>query len=867
MALLLPFTISRPSQNKLVGPPVTDFVSWLNASDKVACNTSTAVVSNWNDESRAWNIGSWATIAPTYNPSYRNGYGAITFNATNPNTNQTVPISSAKIDFTTSNALTIMNAWIVNSTTNCRTLAGITPDGTTNNFLLWGQGMNGGTLPGTTVWIRTGNGSDYLGTGPTITFSTGMLIVYTVTYLQTSSNTSTVTFSVNNANTITGSSSQFSSNQFYLTPVSEGSYSPPNFNPNRSTNSSMLETIAWNRILSSTEQSNVYNYLLAKFTIPTLTISGTTATVTIPVSYSNISIALFQNTIASTSGGTVFATANTSGATATFTVTPGYFYYASVNGSTSYTNILGAVPGPASPLTDMTTWLNAGVGVVTTSGNVTTWYDTNNYLNINYWNSYSVTSNPTYANGYSAIITPSGSTTINYNAPIPHSSSTFNWRTTGSLTYITAVLISNVSSYLDINSISIGNNGYNGDLQITGAYSSGNTTLGLQFGTGYVSNTMPTFVAGSLAIVIGSYSYDGTTITQKISINNGTVNTTTSTNTNDVLSSNVSLYPVSSPSITNGGNYPSAAANGVALLDKMMWTRVLSAAEQSNMYNYLAAKYTTYSAYSSSTSVTVPTGYSNAYVYMWGAGGGGSTTGGGGNGGYGAFISGYMAVTSGATLTLVVGQGGVAASTATTTGGGGGGVNAGASGGGGSRIEFGGYPQVVAGGGGGGGNNDGGQGGATFSGTTFTATPVQNGSVGAGGGTSTGNGSSAPGGGLGGAHGQGANDGGDNGGYLTGGTAHAFQGACSGGGGGGLYGGAGGGIYANGGGGGSSYYSSVLTMPIYAYNSASIAQVLPPSIQTMYNSYSPVPAKSGSTSATVSLTYGGSGLIVIGFFK
>jgi len=627
MALLLPFTITRPSQNKLTGPPVTDYVSWLTASGKVACNTSTSVVSNWNDEKNSWNeqrgwnnIGSWSAIAPIYSPSYRNGYGAITFNSTNPNTSQTIPISSAKLDFTTSNALTIVNAWIVNSVTSCRTLAGITPDGTTNRFLLWGQGMNGATLPATSVWLRTGNGAEYTGVGPTLTLSNGMVIVYTVTYLQTSPTTSTVTFSVNNANTITGNSTQFSSNQVYLTPVSEGSYSPPSYSPHRSTNSSMLETIAWNRILSSGEQSNVYNYLLAKFSIPTLSISGTTATVTLPVSYSGVSVTLFQNTIASTTGGSIFATASTSGTTATFAVTTRYFYYASVNNSTSYTAIVGAVPGPAAPLTDMTTWLNAGVGVVTTSGNVTTWYDARNYLNITGWSAYTVTSNASYINGYAAIMTPAASTSIPVGAVKP-ASPTFNWRTTSNFTYITTVAISNASSFLDINSISSGNNGYQNDLQITGATSSGTTIFGIQFGTGYASNTMPTFTAGSIAVVIGTYSYDGTTVTEKVSINNGTVSTFTSTNINDLLTSNVSLYPVSTPSITNGGNYPATATNGLAVLDKMLWTRTLTPTEQTNMYNYLVAKYSTtitsFATTATTATVTISTSTSDTPISLY----------------------------------------------------------------------------------------------------------------------------------------------------------------------------------------------------------------------------------------------------------
>ena len=590
MALLLPFTISRYSQNTLTGPPVTDYSAWLNGSDLVASGTN---VSNWKDEKALLNIGGWGTLAPTYNPNYRNGYGGISFNSTDPSTNQTVPTSGARIDCRGTNSITIMNAWVVDNTTGCRTLAGISTDGSTNNFLIWGQGMNAGSLPGTTVWIRTGNGSEVLAAGPTLSISIGTLIIYTATYTQISSNTSTITFSVNNANTVTSNSTQFSTNQFYLTPVSEGYYSPASYNPHRSTNSTLLETLVWSRLLNSTEQSNMYNYFLVRYSIPTLSVSATTATVTIPASYSGISIALFSNTIPSTSGGSIYSVGYTSGTTATFSNLPTGYYYASINGSTSYTSIVAVVAGPTVPLTDMTTWLNAGLGVVTSGGNVTTWYDANNYLNIIGWSSYSVTSNASYANGYGAIMTPATSTTIPFFSGKPSSSATFNWRTTSTLTYITVCMISNVSSYVDINSISTGDNGYSNDLQLSGARSTGTTINGVSFGTVAASNTMPSFTAGSLAVTIATYSYNGTTVTEKISINNGTSNAVTSTNANDLLSSNVKLFPVSEPTINNGGSYPSTAANGIAILDKMLWTRVLSATEQSNIYNYFTIKYAT----------------------------------------------------------------------------------------------------------------------------------------------------------------------------------------------------------------------------------------------------------------------------------
>jgi hypothetical protein len=394
MALLLPFTISRYSQNTLTGPPVTDYIAWLNASDLVVNGTN---VSNWKDEKNAWNIGSWSTIAATYNPSYRNNYAGISLNSTNPNPNQTVPTSSGRIDFRTSNSLTIMNAWIVDNTSSCRTLAGISTDGSTNNFLLWGQGMNAGSLPGTTVWLRTGNGSDVLTSGANVTLTVGALIVYTVTFTQTSSTTSTVTFSVNNAGTVTGNSTQFSSNVFYLTPVSEGYYSPASYNPNRSTNSTLLETIAWNRILNSTEQSNMYNYFLQKYSIPSFTTSGSSATVTLCNSTTGYSVTLFQTLSNTTTGGTPYTSQINTSSTVTFNYLPGgYYYYASLNGSSNYTTVAYVAPNPFS-VAGTQLWLDANdtsVFAYSSGSNISNWTDKSS--NAYTWTIPSGATGPTY---------------------------------------------------------------------------------------------------------------------------------------------------------------------------------------------------------------------------------------------------------------------------------------------------------------------------------------------------------------------------------------------------------------------------------------------------------------------------------------
>ena len=106
-------------------------------------------------------------------------------------------------------------------------------------------------------------------------------------------------------------------------------------------------------------------------------------------------------------------------------------------------------------------------------------------------------------------------------------------------------------------------------------------------------------------------------------------------------------------------------------------------------------------------SYTVPAGIYSIYVQMSGAGGGPGSSG-GGTGGKGGLTYGYLAVTPGQVLTLLVGQGGIASSSATTFGGGGSGgvvsTYTGGQGGGRTAIIISGADYVVAGGGGGAGS-------------------------------------------------------------------------------------------------------------------------------------------------------------------
>lgn len=181
----------------------------------------------------------------------------------------------------------------------------------------------------------------------------------------------------------------------------------------------------------------------------------------------------------------------------------------------------------------------------------------------------------------------------------------------------------------------------------------------------------------------------------------------------------------------------------------------------------------------------VPSNVSNLQISLWGAGGGDL-------GGSGAYVSGLLAVTPGATLSIIVGSGG--------------------------SFGFGGIPGGFGGGGGGGGTHDllGGAGGGgtfIFSGSTLLVAAAGGGgglhrttnggqAVGGAGGIEVGGDGNSPGDGLGGTQ--------TAGGATTFGMAGSlYQGGNSsgGGGGGGYYGGGAGGnvgdIYLSGGGGSS----------------------------------------------------------------
>ena len=256
-------------------------------------------------------------------------------------------------------------------------------------------------------------------------------------------------------------------------------------------------------------------------------------------------------------------------------------------------------------------------------------------------------------------------------------------------------------------------------------------------------------------------------------------------------------------------------------------------------------------------SFVVPTSISPATVtvYMWGAGGGGGYTGTGSlYGGAGAYLQGILTVTPGATLTMIVGGGGVyrpniGGNTTSSYGGGGTAGAASGSGGGRSAIRVSGASDdlVTVGSGGGasyintdncyGGNGDSVTGTGGDSGISGSYYGGKGGTQSAGGIVGSGN----------------SGSGGTAGSKYTGGNANVP--AQSGGGGGsGYYGGGGGGYYSpgSGGGGGSSLTSNLTN--IVAINS--------PDRSTAPNTTS-ICYQTGVASGGGTGLGGGNGLIVV----
>ena len=140
---------------------------------------------------------------------------------------------------------------------------------------------------------------------------------------------------------------------------------------------------------------------------------------------------------------------------------------------------------------------------------------------------------------------------------------------------------------------------------------------------------------------------------------------------------------------------------------------------------YQVASTTTYSYTGAYQTLTASTNWTHIFVQMWGAGGAGGLGSAALVGGGGAYIQGYIPVTAGESLTLLIGQGGqysaagVPQQTDAQGGGGGSGTNAGG-GGGRTAIQRNSTDVVVAGGGGAASGTAGTGGAATWSGIAWS---------------------------------------------------------------------------------------------------------------------------------------------------
>ena len=140
---------------------------------------------------------------------------------------------------------------------------------------------------------------------------------------------------------------------------------------------------------------------------------------------------------------------------------------------------------------------------------------------------------------------------------------------------------------------------------------------------------------------------------------------------------------------------------------------------------YQVASTTTYSYTGAYQTLTASTNWTHIFVQMWGAGGAGGLGSAALVGGGGAYVEGYIPVTAGESLTLLIGQGGqynaagVPQQTDAQGGGGGSGTNAGG-GGGRTAIQRNSTDVVVAGGGGAASGTAGTGGAATWSGVAWS---------------------------------------------------------------------------------------------------------------------------------------------------
>jgi hypothetical protein len=284
-----------------------------------------------------------------------------------------------------------------------------------------------------------------------------------------------------------------------------------------------------------------------------------------------------------------------------------------------------------------------------------------------------------------------------------------------------------------------------------------------------------------------SYTWNGTTLTSYI---NG--NLTASVNPGTPSIDNSLPYRIGRKWDPLNTDYIRADIGQILIYNRALSTQEISRNYLITLPNYPQPTVSFFYTGTNQT-FTVPTGVTSIYVRLIAAGGKNTTVGGNGIGGKGGLVSGFLPVTPGETLTVLVGGSiNISAAPGGTFGGGGGvaDINVQGFGGGRTAVMRGSNDVVTAGGGGGGGYyGNGGDGGGLIGGN--------------GTGANSGQGGTQLTGGL-------AGVGGSNGSIKTGGNGGSQY---AGSGGGGYYGG-GGGNYSSGqnggaGGGGSSFVGNL----------------------------------------------------------
>ena len=370
MALLLPFTISRYSQNTLTGPPVTDFFSWLSGSFGIASNS---IALSWMDTQNKYNIVStWTNMNIAWNPGYINGYGALI--AATPAQNDSYPISQKAYSF--SNDLSFV---FVAMATGATSNVSITPQ------LQFGSDNSGGWIG---PWIQSGgyNGVSFYQrgapglSGPNQATTSNALMILICTYTRSNG---VMTLNYNGTTNSATASFNLTTNPLYLNPfncphITQGG----SYTAGSPSNVAVLDEMIWTRALNSTEQSNLYNYFVTKFSTPVATLSNTPNTLTINLggTYSNFPITVYQTLSNSTSGGTLYASSNTGSLSLTYSNAPsGYYYYALMNGvansntTTTFDNFVVAVGNGTNSIAysvDGSNWTGLGTTIFTTGLNV-----------------------------------------------------------------------------------------------------------------------------------------------------------------------------------------------------------------------------------------------------------------------------------------------------------------------------------------------------------------------------------------------------------------------------------------------------------------------------------------------------------------